>query len=394
MVAPLLVACFLPFALCAHGRLIEYIFLGSSNGMIWYNPILNISESVSSYWSIQGNSLVSLSAKTMLYSLETHGTSSMLQMLNTSDPFPSWRLLPPPRWYPFEPFDRLYFSAYSMLAIDEKMEYIYGTMANTSAQTFSRSLVGYNISSNNLTYLAESVFDHSGGALTVLGGSLFVVGGYDNTRRVVMNSTERYDPSTRTWTVAAEMNVPRVDGIILLALRGSLFVFGGYDTHTSGDTISFEVEQYDPARNQWLVVAQLPDLVQRNCPYGLAAASLSDGLAYLFCAGSVYAFNPQAPEVWSSPIPYASSSVSVREAIACFGPSIRPTPTPNPIASDSAIPKWVVPVSAGAGGMVLLLVSVLIVRWYKARLARKGYAAIFEGDMSMAYSPIKGGDLF
>lgn len=48
---------------------------------------------------------------------------------------------------------------------------------------------------------------HVGGSVAVLGGKLYVSGGYDNTFEL-SDVVEAYDPATRTWTLAGRLPQP------------------------------------------------------------------------------------------------------------------------------------------------------------------------------------------
>lgn len=56
-----------------------------------------------------------------------------------------------------------------------------------------------------LNFIAHQV--HVGGSVAVLGGKLYVSGGYDNTFEL-SDVVEAYDPTTRTWSLAGRLPQP------------------------------------------------------------------------------------------------------------------------------------------------------------------------------------------
>mmetsp|Transcript_6980 Transcript_6980/g.22440 ORF Transcript_6980/g.22440 Transcript_6980/m.22440 type:complete len:341 (+) Transcript_6980:51-1073(+) len=83
---------------------------------------------------------------------------------------------------------------------------------------------------------------------------LLVIGGEDGADRLI-NSLERYDPSTNEWEEEAVAPMPTARGFVRMAmLDGKLYAVGGFnddDRHLSS------VERYDPAANAWEAVAAL-----------------------------------------------------------------------------------------------------------------------------------------
>ena len=86
----------------------------------------------------------------------------------------------------------------------------------------------------------------------VLDGKFYAVGGME--RNVGFSpSVERYDLATKAWEAVAPMSAAR-DDLDVAVLDGKLYAVGGYDDD-DGDLSS--VERYDPATNAWEAAAPL-----------------------------------------------------------------------------------------------------------------------------------------
>lgn len=66
-------------------------------------------------------------------------------------------------------------------------------------------------------------FDPSG--VCALGNRIYVMGGYDGTNQ--LNTVERYDVETDTWSFAASMRHRR-SALGVTAHHGKIYVLGGY----------------------------------------------------------------------------------------------------------------------------------------------------------------------
>ena len=107
----------------------------------------------------------------------------------------------------------------------------------------------------------------------VVGGRLYVIGGYTKSGLSVWNSVATvyaYDPATDRWTERASMPTAR-GALSVTEHEGKLYAIGGYDRKANTSA----VEVYDPARNVWTTGASLP--------------TPRDHLATATVAGKVYA---------------------------------------------------------------------------------------------------------
>ena len=91
---------------------------------------------------------------------------------------------------------------------------------------------------------------HVGGSLAVLGGKLYVSGGYDNTFEL-SDVVEAYDPETRAWSVVGRLPEPTF-------WHGSVSIFrqfmpqtpsGGRGFELDSSTVDMDVGQPRPPQN-------------------------------------------------------------------------------------------------------------------------------------------------
>jgi N-acetylneuraminic acid mutarotase len=91
----------------------------------------------------------------------------------------------------------------------------------------------------------------------VLNGQIYIVGGVRYDDKVygdAIDSVERYDPATDTWTYLKPMGTAQ--GGLLVTLGGQFYILGG--GNPDGDSIAWEaMEAYDPASNTWVKKASM-----------------------------------------------------------------------------------------------------------------------------------------
>jgi hypothetical protein len=112
------------------------------------------------------------------------------------------------------------------------------------------------------------------GRVLVAGGA-----GSDPTSPPISASAQIYDPATKAWTAAADLAQARFLHELVLLPSGQVLAIGGarvWDTFWTGNSFVREIELYDPARNEWRILGQLPE------PRALATATLlPDGYVWL-----------------------------------------------------------------------------------------------------------------
>ena len=94
--------------------------------------------------------------------------------------------------------------------------------------------------------LTDARAEHT--ATTLPDGTVLVAGGYNET--TVLASTERYNPASGVWTRTAPMNVPRSGHTATLLPDGTVLVAGGFEHKKDFYPID-STERYNPATNTW-----------------------------------------------------------------------------------------------------------------------------------------------
>ena len=115
-----------------------------------------------------------------------------------------------------------------------------------------------------MAYRQEETVPEIINASGVLGGRLYVLGGFDGGR---LASGERYDPETDAWEDVAPMGTRKYDHSTAV-LNGKLYAVGGFSA--IGKLRS--CERYDPAADAWEPV---PDMATARS--GKPGAAVLDG---------------------------------------------------------------------------------------------------------------------
>jgi N-acetylneuraminic acid mutarotase len=90
-------------------------------------------------------------------------------------------------------------------------------------------------------------------AAAVLGGRIYLIGGFNTVTNVPSARVLVYDPSTRAWSEAEPLPAPR-GGHAAVVLDGRIHVIGGGNSRS---TIA-DHDEYDPATDTWTARAPLP----------------------------------------------------------------------------------------------------------------------------------------
>ncbi|XP_043378468.1 kelch-like protein 6 isoform X3 [Chelonia mydas] len=93
--------------------------------------------------------------------------------------------------------------------------------------------------------------------MAVLGGKVYVVGGFDGIQRI--NSVETYDPFHNCWSEAAPLMV-NVSSFAAASYKKKLYVIGG---GPNGKLATDKTQCYDPATNNWSLKSPMP--VEAKC---------------------------------------------------------------------------------------------------------------------------------
>jgi N-acetylneuraminic acid mutarotase len=105
--------------------------------------------------------------------------------------------------------------------------------------------------------------------------------GYYDDGAWVKVPSERFDPTTSTWTQIADMGTSRSEPFVVALADGRVLVAGGAVNVTMNDdvrttTLTKSAEIWDPETDTWTPTADMPDARE-----GGAAALLDDGSVLL-----------------------------------------------------------------------------------------------------------------
>ncbi|EMP31368.1 Kelch-like protein 6 [Chelonia mydas] len=118
--------------------------------------------------------------------------------------------------------------------------------------------------------------------MAVLGGKVYVVGGFDGIQRI--NSVETYDPFHNCWSEAAPLMV-NVSSFAAASYKKKLYVIGG---GPNGKLATDKTQCYDPATNNWSLKSPMP--VEAKC---INAVSFRD---HIYVVGgamkALYSYSP------------------------------------------------------------------------------------------------------
>lgn len=117
------------------------------------------------------------------------------------------------------------------------------------------SVERYDIDTNTWTNVAPMPFALSDRAAAVVGGKIYVFGGCHSYFTLVAD-VDVYDPVTDTWSDApADLSAPRSTFYTVAAKGGKIFAIGGWDGVTPGLSTN---DIYDVARNRWSSGTPMP----------------------------------------------------------------------------------------------------------------------------------------
>jgi N-acetylneuraminic acid mutarotase len=126
-------------------------------------------------------------------------------------------------------------------------------LAGTTMLAFYR----YDPATDQWTSLPTPPLNHNLGAAGVIGGKLYVAGGFTVSAGVALNrnpALDVYDPATNAWTPRASMPRGR-SSVMGVAVGGKLYVIGGV---LDGGTVTAATTVYDPATDRWTSRARMP----------------------------------------------------------------------------------------------------------------------------------------
>jgi N-acetylneuraminic acid mutarotase len=101
-------------------------------------------------------------------------------------------------------------------------------------------------------------------SVRLLNGKVLVAGGIivgDPSNSQLTTIVEIFDPSTNTWSRAADLNFARYEFVLTLLKDGRVLAIDGanrWDTQWEQNTYISEIELYDPEKDQWSMIGSLP----------------------------------------------------------------------------------------------------------------------------------------
>jgi N-acetylneuraminic acid mutarotase len=130
--------------------------------------------------------------------------------------------------------------------------------------------------SDRWTPLSDATLERTEVAAARVGGSIYVVGGFEEQSGVTTAAVERYDIRRDRWRRVASMP-EAVNHPTAVAHRGRLYVHGGYSARRDLSSATGALQRYDPRRGRW---ARLP-----SSPTARAAHALGASGGRLYAAG-------------------------------------------------------------------------------------------------------------
>ncbi|XP_038214043.1 kelch-like protein 5 isoform X1 [Zerene cesonia] len=154
---------------------------------------------------------------------------------------------------------------------------------------YLNSVERWDACSRTWTIVAGMAGARSTCGVAALRGRLYAVGGRDG--GACLRSVECYDPATNHWAACAPMTRRR-GGVSVCAAGGYLYALGGHEApaNTAGGRLAC-VERYDPLADSWVLLARLSHARDAigACLLGdrIVAVGGYDGVQYL-CVVEVY----------------------------------------------------------------------------------------------------------
>ncbi|XP_041120627.1 kelch-like protein 6 [Polyodon spathula] len=146
----------------------------------------------------------------------------------------------------------------------------------------------YNASLNKwiqIEYLNTGRWRHK---MAVLGGKVYVIGGFDGIQR--QNSVETYDPFHNCWTEAAPLML-NVSSFAVTSYKKKLYVIGG---GPNGKLATDKTQCFDPSTNKWTLKSPMP--IEAKC---INAVTFKD---HIYVVGgamkALYSYSP-VEDSWS-----------------------------------------------------------------------------------------------
>lgn len=159
--------------------------------------------------------------------------------------------------------------------------------------SYLNSVERLDLTTKTWSYIAPMQTMRSTAGVAILEDKLYVVGGRESS--ICHRTVEVYCPHTNRWMMKSPMNKRR-GGVSVASYNGALFVFGGHDLPVSNPACqrTSSIEKYDPASDTWTLIANL-DMGRDSIGVSVLGNSIItiggfDGTNYL---KTVERFNPE-----------------------------------------------------------------------------------------------------
>lgn len=185
-------------------------------------------------------------------------------------------------WKPQAPLPRAVQEAAGAYSVGDKSLYVTGgaTIEGVSAATRR-----YDLALNQWQDRAAKPTPASGIGAVIIGGRLYVPGGYD-ANGATLKVLEIYDPAADTWSSGPEMPDARANYAIA-AIEGAVYVFGGTNGTDPLDTTLI----FEPDTQQWRSGPKMPLALQN-------AASAQEGSAQVVLSGGTTSGGAENLQTW------------------------------------------------------------------------------------------------
>jgi N-acetylneuraminic acid mutarotase len=106
--------------------------------------------------------------------------------------------------------------------------------------------------------LTDSLVERTEVGAARIGGSIYVIGGFERQSGLTTNAVERYDIRSDRWSRVRSMPVA-VNHSAALAYQGKLYVHGGYRARRDLSSATNVLLRYDPRRDRWKRLPSSPN---------------------------------------------------------------------------------------------------------------------------------------
>lgn len=184
------------------------------------------------------------------------------------------------------------------LAVSYLKNKIYATGGGNGVTKATASVEVYDLSTGQWQNAPSMIHGRHGHSLVAVQGKLYVIGGVDAQGKDV-SAVECFNTIDETWTEVCPLNLSRLNATAT-AHQGFVYVVGGTCRSEQGNVMVASVERYDPKKDRWIQVADLPS------PRAFSASTACGGFIYVV-GGHTPSADPKYPVVLDTVLRYDSS---------------------------------------------------------------------------------------